>query len=98
MYIPNPVDISNISLTPELEKIAEQLSKNTHEIWSSGKIADGWKFGETTNCDLKEHASLIPYEQLSESEKDYDRRTTIGTIKTLLALGYTITKIDDNGV
>ena len=94
MYKPEPIDISGIKLTGELQEIAESLSKNTHEIWSSGKIADGWRYGKELDHEKKEHPSIVPYEELSESEKDYDRRTTIGTIKTLIAMGYTINKMN----
>ena len=40
----------------------------------------------------KEHPSLIPYEELSETQKDYDRNTSIETLKVLLALGFEIKK------
>lgn len=95
MYKPEPIDISEIELSAELKEISERLSKNTHEIWSYGKLAAGWKYGDTVNSEKKEHPSLVPYEMLSESEKDYDRRTTIGTIKTLIAMGYTIKKLPE---
>jgi hypothetical protein len=34
----------------------------------------------------------VPYEELSESEKIFDRNTAMGTLKAVLALGYRITK------
>src|SRR5208282_4265097 len=38
----------------------------------------------------KEHPNLVPYEQLSESERQYDRQTAMESIKALLAMGYTM--------
>ncbi|HEY9671633.1 MAG TPA: RyR domain-containing protein [Waterburya sp.] len=32
----------------------------------------------------------MPYEELPESEKQYDRITAVGVLKTVLALGYCI--------
>jgi hypothetical protein len=37
---------------------------------------------------LKQHPSLVPYEQLPENEKEYDRKTALETVKTLISLGY----------
>jgi len=35
---------------------------------------------------------LVPYEDLSESEKEYDRKTALETIKAIIALGYRVKK------
>ena len=40
----------------------------------------------------KEHPNLVPYEELSEADKDYDRATAMETIKAILSLGYRIEK------
>jgi len=32
----------------------------------------------------------VPYDELPESEKEYDRVTAIGTLKAILKLGYRI--------
>ena len=40
----------------------------------------------------KKHPCLVPYEELSEEEKEYDRNTSIETIKLILKLGFKITK------
>ncbi len=44
-------------------------------------------------CDfLKEHPCLVPYEELPESEKEYDRNAALQTLKAIVALGYGIKK------
>jgi hypothetical protein len=53
-------------------------------------MADGWRYGARRDDAKKEHPSLVPYEELSEKEKEYDRRTAIETLKTIVALGYRI--------
>jgi len=53
-------------------------------------MADGWRYGPARDDVRKEHPGLIPFEQLPESEREFDRQTALETIKTLLALGYSI--------
>ena len=91
-YQPHPLDTSEVRLTESLDALTEQLSRNVHEVWAAGRIADGWTWGEVRDDEHKLHPCLVPYEQLSESEKDYDRRTALETLKTIVKLGYTISK------
>ena len=91
-YIPKPFDDKEISLPDELECLKEELSRNVHEVWASGRVAAGWKYGPVRDEDKKEHPCLIPYEDLSEEEKDFDRATALSTIKYILAKGYRLSK------
>lgn len=91
-YTPQPIDTSDITLPEELEVLVEQMSKNVHEVWSEARIQQGWTYGEQRNDELKTHPYLIPYEELPESEKEYDRNTSIGTLKLILKLGFKITQ------
>jgi class 3 adenylate cyclase len=90
MYIPNPKDTSAIKLTHDIRELLEQLAENTHDIWAQQRIAEGWRYGPSRNDSRKEHPNLVPYNQLPESEKDYDRKTALETIKLMQTLGYTI--------
>ncbi len=91
-YMPKPIDTSGVKISAELEALAEAMAKNTHEVWSVGKLAEGWVYGESLDAENKTHPSLIEYEELSESQKDYDRRTSIETLKFVLAMGFDILK------
>ena len=91
-YRPAPRDTSSVSLPPGIAGLTELLAKNTHENWARQRMNDGWKYGPRRDDQKKEHPSLVSYEKLSDSEKEYDRRTAIETIKTILALGYRIEK------
>ncbi len=91
-YRPAPRDTSSVSLPAGISDLTELLAKNTHENWARQRMSDGWKYGPRRDDAKKEHPSLVPYEKLSDSEKEYDRRTAIETIKTILALGYRIEK------
>ena len=44
------------------------------------------------DSELKHHPCLVEYDALPESEKDYDRNTSIATLKAILKLGWTIEK------
>lgn len=66
------------------------MSKNVHEVWAKNRIEQGWTYGEKRSDELKQHPCLIPYEELPEVEKDYDRDTALGTLKLILKLGFKI--------
>jgi len=91
-YIPQPVDTSDIQLPKELNSLLEAMAKNVHEIWSQERISQGWTFGSKRDDTQKHHPCLIPYEDLPEEEKVYDRNTSVETLKLIIKLGFTITK------
>lgn len=90
MYTPNPINTENIVLDEELLKLAELLAENVHDVWAVGRISDGWTYGEHRDDVKKQTPCLVPYSDLPESEKEYDRNTALSTIKAIVALGYQI--------
>lgn len=91
-YIPTPMDTQDVQLPEELNALAEEMSKNVHEVWAQTRMAQGWSYGEERNDAEKKHPCLVPYEDLSEEEKTYDRNTSQETIKLILKLGFNITR------
>ncbi len=91
-YIPAPIDTSDVIVDGEILALAEVLAENTHEVWAQGRMSEGWVYGEKTDPERKTHCQLVPYDELSESEKDYDRRTSLEALKVLLKLGFSIEK------
>ncbi len=89
-YIPQPIDTTDVKLPEELELLVEQMSKNVHEVWAESRIKQGWTYGEQRNDEMKTHPCLVPYEELPEEEKEYDRNTSIGTLKLIMKLGFNI--------
>ena len=89
-YIPQPIDTNDVVLPEELSQLAEQMAKNVHEIWAQTRIAQGWTFGSERNDAEKKHPCLVPYEELPEEEKVYDRNTSIETLKFIVSNGYEI--------
>jgi len=91
-YIPKPIDTSDVVLSKDILELAELIAKNVHEVWAESRIKEGWKYGEKKDSDLKTNPCLIPYEELPESEKDYDRNTALETLKLIIKLGYKVEK------
>ncbi len=91
-YKPAPRDTSGVRLPRAVAELTELLARNAHENWARRRMADGWRYGPRRDDAKKEHPSLVPYEQLPDSEKEYDRTTAMETIKTIVALGYRIEK------
>lgn len=91
-YVPQPIDTSDVQLAEELNVLIEQMAKNVHEVWAQSRIGQGWTYGPERSDALKTHPCLVPYEDLPEEEKDYDRNTALGTLKLISRLGFRITK------
>lgn len=91
-YVPQPADTSDVQLPEELNALIEQMAKNVHEVWAQSRIEQGWSYGDKRSDVLKQHPCLVPYDELPESEKAYDRDTAIETLKFISKCGFKITK------
>jgi hypothetical protein len=91
-YQPKPIDTTHVQLTGDILDLTELLATNAHDIWAQQRIAEGWRYGSRRNDAGKEHPDLVPYEELPESEKEYDRQAAIETLRAIIALGYRIEK------
>jgi hypothetical protein len=91
-YVPKPLDTSHVVLPADVLDLREKLAENNHEVWAAQRIAQGWTCGPKRNDAVKEHPCLVPYDDLLEVEKDYDRSTAMETLKLIVALGYRISK------
>ena len=87
-----PVDTCHVELPEELDRLAEMIAKNVHEVWAEGRMKDGWTYGSQRNDAERKHPCLVPYEELSEEEKAYDRNTSQQTLKLIMSLGFKITQ------
>lgn len=91
-YKPKPIDTSGVQLPRDLEPLVEVLAENVHEVWAKSRFDQEWRYGEMRDDEQKTHPCLIPYQDLAEAEKEYDRKTCVGTIKLLIKLGFKISK------
>lgn len=92
MYNPTPINTEDVVLPKNLEELTEKIAKNVHDVWAKGRIDEGWTYGPERNDAQKKHPCLVPYDQLSDNEKAYDRNTAIETVKLIVKMGYGITK------
>lgn len=92
MYEPKPIDTAGVELPEALLPLMEKLARNIHENWAQERFRQGWRWGPERSDSKKTHPCLIPYEELSEEEKAYDRITSAQTLKTILLMGFRIEK------
>lgn len=91
-YDPAPINTDAVTLSADLIALTEKLAEHTHDIWAMQRISQGWTHGTARDDTNKKHPCLVPYADLPDSEKEYDRKTALGTLKAILALGYDIKK------
>lgn len=91
-YTPHPIDTSDIQLSEEMKQLVELIAHNVHDTWAQSRLKEGWTWGPALDGDRKHHPCLVEYDELPETEKEYDRNTSIATLKTILKLGWTIEK------
>ena len=91
-YTPKPLDLSDVELTEDLNELREAIAENAHEVWAQNRWREGWRYGPRRDDELRQSPDMVPYSQLSEGEKSYDREMAMNTIKLLTKLGYDIVK------
>jgi len=87
-YKPRPIDTSDVKLNKSLQDLMEDLARNTHDIWARQRMADGWSLGPERDDAKKTNPCLVDYDDLPESEKQYDRDTASEALKCIIKLGY----------
>jgi hypothetical protein len=92
-YEPRPIDTTGVVLTPDVEALVERLAESIHDTWAERRLAEGWTYGPRRDDILKTHPGLVPYGDLEESEKDYDRATVRETVKAMVAMEFDIVAV-----
>lgn len=90
MYEPKPVDTGDVILPESLAELTERIAENVHEVWAASRMSEGWTLGPERNTEKKTTPCLVPYAELPEEEKAYDRNTAMQTLKLIVKLGYRI--------
>ena len=94
-YVPAVADLSAVAIPGELTELVELFAEHLHDVWADGRIRQGWRYGLYRDDSRREHPCLVPYAQLPEDEKEYDRSSARETLRLLIASGYTITRIKE---
>ena len=97
-YQPTPIDTTKVVLPPDLLALMERLAEHTHDTWAQRRMADGWTYGSKRDDAHKRHPGLVPYGELPDAEKEYDRATALQTLKAIVALSFRIVRVDGPAV
>jgi hypothetical protein len=65
----------------------EFLSKIEHDLWNEERLKNGWQYGPVKDTDKKISPYIVPYEELTEEIKDYDRDTVRNMIPLINSVG-----------
>ena len=91
-YQPHPLPTQGVSLPDAILELCEALARNVHENWAAARLREGWRYGPQRDDANLLHPCLVPYDELPDAEKEYDRLTAMETLKTIVALGYSLKK------
>ena len=92
IYEPSPISLDDVTLSDDLAELQEAIAENAHEIWAKTRTDQGWTYGPERNDVQKKTPDMIPYCNLPESEKLYDREMAMQTLKLVKKLGFEIKK------
>ena len=91
-YRPKLIDLRHTPLPEGFENLREAIAENAHDRWALERQSEGWTYGPKRDDAKLETPDMVPYSQLPESEKQYDRIMAEDTLKLFSALGYKIEK------
>lgn len=90
VYEPSPITLDDVELSHDLTELQEAIAENAHEIWAKARSDQGWTYGPERNDQKKKTPDMVPYCNLPESEKLYDREMAMQTLKLVKKLGFEI--------
>ena len=98
-YSPTPIDVDNVTLSPDLEELIDTIAENAHNVWAVEKIKKnpGVKYApldENGNERSGYNHFLRPYSELSSEDKKPDIDMATNTIKLLKRIGYRIVNVN----
>jgi hypothetical protein len=68
--------------------VVEGLAKACHDAYRANREADGWEYGEVLDSANRKSPLLVPYDRLSEGEKEANRLTARLTEAKLREVGF----------
>lgn len=94
-YNPKPINLEDVVINDDINELREAIAENAHEIWARSRKNEGWCYGPKRDDSLKQTPNMVPYTDLPDQEKSYDRSMAMETIKLIYKLGYDIVKYHD---
>lgn len=89
-FDPKPINTMNFSLPEKLEYIVTKYAEHSHDKWACDKSQNGWKYGISLDENMKTHPLIRPFKTLTEKEKEIYRWPARESLKTMLAVGWTV--------
>jgi hypothetical protein len=74
------------------EEEVERLAEMEHGRWNVERLLEGWRYGPKKDVDQKVSPYLLPWSQLSEEVKGWDRNTVRELPKLLAMIEYEVFK------
>ncbi|XP_065312718.1 ryanodine receptor-like isoform X2 [Gordionus sp. m RMFG-2023] len=99
-YSSNPVDVSESQDLSDYEFVIQKFAEHYHNSWASRKFEKGWSYNHNKNDEEKGHPRLKSFEKLSDYERKMYTEPIRNYIKTLIAQGWKLDKIQnpDNAI
>ena len=88
-YTPRPIDTTRVVLTPEILALTERLAEHIHDVWASGRLAEGWTYGPARDDAAKTLTS--PFSAVVKSSNpwvDHGLPTILALVAYGVGLGY----------
>uniref|UniRef100_A0A5F8HEA4 Ryanodine receptor 3 n=1 Tax=Monodelphis domestica TaxID=13616 RepID=A0A5F8HEA4_MONDO len=89
-FDPKPINTINYSLPEKLEYVVTKYAEHSHDKWACDKSQNGWKYGISLDENVKTHPLIRPFKTLTEKEKEIYRWPARESLKTMLAVGWTV--------
>jgi TrkA-N domain/RyR domain len=70
------------------EEEVEELARGEHDRWCRDLERQGWRHGDTKDPARKLHPQLVPWQELSEAERDKDRDPVRALPEMLALVGF----------
>lgn len=91
-YAPQSDSNESIAISQDLAELCELLAEKNHDAWALERQSEGWTYGPKRDDSNLQTPDMVPYAELPETEKEYDRIMVRNTIRQIIALGYRIEK------
>lgn len=91
-YNPQPVDLTTLTLSREMQNMAERLAENTHDIWAMKVKTEMDAVGGGL------HPQLVPYDLLTDKEKRKNRDRSQELLKYLQSEGFRVGRASKKSV
>jgi len=93
-YNPKLLDLAHVALPDFMDELCEAIAENAHDTWAWERQSEGWTYGPERDDENLLTPDMVPYAELPDSERQYDRVMAFDTLRLLIALGYKIEKND----